>query len=59
MERNKPWENQEPKVVGKTITNEAIRKANDQGRKITAEELGLKDDGLTEEERENLDKNNI
>ena len=59
MGEKKPWENQAPKVVGKTITNEAIKQANDRGRKITAEELGLRNDGLTDEERENLDKNNI
>jgi hypothetical protein len=47
----------EKPVVKREITNEAIKNANEQGRKVTAEELGL-DKNLTEEEQDNLDLNN-
>ena len=54
-------ENQEkPKILKREITNEIIEQANKQGRRVTAEELGIKEGkiNLTEEERENLDINN-
>lgn len=43
----------EKPIVKREITNEIIKKANDEGRKVTAEELGL-DKNLTEEQIENL-----
>jgi hypothetical protein len=57
-EKNNPWENQPPKITKQKITNEIIEEANKQGRRVTAEELGLNGLNLDPDENENMDRNN-